>query len=225
MPVFIIVPYHVDVPMHRLPWMNWILIGVTILIYPFCFQGSKFSPLGESLILGHGRYGSVGHVLVHAGIFHLLGNMLFLWMFGNAICAKVGNFVYPVIYFGLGLIAGQVSYLLDPRPAVGASGAINGMVGMFVVWYLLNDITCWYAVWGYSAKAGSFSISSYWMILLWTVYDVWGLLQGGRSVGYVAHLAGFTAGVGLAVFLLQSHLVKMESGERSLLQVLGGSDE
>jgi membrane associated rhomboid family serine protease len=179
----------------------------------------------EALVLGASNLGWIGHLLLHADLVHLLGNMLFLWVFGNAVCAKVGNLVYPIIYFGLGLVAGVISYLIDPRPAVGASGAINGIVGMFVVWYLLNEISCWYVFWLGVGRAGNFSVSSYWMVLLWLVFDIWGAIRGNDNVGYIAHLAGFAAGFSLAFVLLKVGLMEMAPGERSLLQVMSGSDE
>lgn len=225
--MFLIVPYHADVPMRCRPWMNWVLIAVTVFFYPLCGSARHFTPLGESLVLTKGTtWGWFGYVLVHADVFHLLGNMLFLWVFGNAVCAKVGNLAYPFVYFGLGLVAGAASHLIDPRPTVGASGAINGVVGVFVVWYLLNEISCWYAFWFFGpAGAGSFSVGSYWMVLLWLVFDVVGAVRGGGGVAYFAHLAGLAAGFALTVLLLKTGLVEMERGERSLLQVLSGSDE
>src|SRR5208283_1119595 len=131
-------------------------------------------------------------------------NMLFLWVFGNAVCAKLGNLAYPFIYFGLGAVAGLVSQLIHDRPTIGASGAINGIVGMFLVWYLVNQITCWY---GYlffgGGDAGELTVSSFWLILMWLVFDLWGAIRGGGNIAYSAHLAGFAAGFGLAIFLLQ----------------------
>jgi membrane associated rhomboid family serine protease len=108
---------------------------------------------------------------------------------------------------------------------VGASGAINGIVGMFVVWYLLNEIACWYVFWLGVGRAGSFSVSSYWMVLLWLVFDIWGAIRGTGNVGYIAHLAGFASGFLLAIVLLKAGWVGMEPGERSLLQVLSGDEE
>ena len=151
----LILPYRVDVPIYRLPWMNWVLIGLTILFYPLCVRSGELTPLGHHLELGGiGWFGFIGHVLVHADIFHLLGNMLFLWIFGNAVCAKVGNLAYLFIYLVLGLVSGLAFHAFDSRPLIGASGAINGIVGMFVIWYLLNDISCWYMYWFFNGGDG-----------------------------------------------------------------------
>jgi membrane associated rhomboid family serine protease len=222
--MFFIVPYHVDVPMRCVPWMNWVLIGLTVLFFPLCVTWDGLTPLGEALILGGGSGGGyLGHVLVHLDVFHLAGNMIFLWVFGNAVCAKVGNLAYPLLYFGLGLVSGLVAYTLDPRPSAGASGAINGIVGVYVVWYLLNEISCWWGYWYFgSGDAGTVGVSSYWMVLLWMAFDAWGLFWGRGNVGYVAHLAGLAAGFLTGVLLLVFRLVRMEEGERSLLHVLSG---
>jgi len=225
--MFFIVPYHVDVPMRCVPWMNWVLIGLTVLFFPLCTTWDGLTPLGEALILGGGSGGGyLGHVLVHLDVFHLVGNMIFLWVFGNAVCAKVGNFVYPLLYFGLGLVSGLVSYFFDPRPSAGASGAINGIVGVYIVWYLLNEISCWWGFWFIGGgDAGTIGVSSYWMVLLWFVFDIWGLFRGEGNVGYLAHLVGLAAGLLTGIVLLTTGLVKMEAGERSLLQVLAGEQE
>jgi membrane associated rhomboid family serine protease len=224
--MFFIIPYHVDVPMRCRPWMNWVLIGITVLFYPLCISSHGLTQLGRTLMLGGDSWlGAVGHVLVHGGPIHLLGNMLFLWVFGNAVCAKVGNLAYPFIYFGLGLASGLTSYAIGHHPLIGASGAINGIVGMYVVWYLWNDISCWYLYWFfYSGDGGSFSVSSYWMVLLWFMFDLWGAMGGRDGVAYSAHIAGLLFGIGLATLLLVTRLIEMEQGERSLLQVIKGEE-
>jgi membrane associated rhomboid family serine protease len=217
-----LIPYHVDVPMHRVPWMNWVLIAVTVIFYPLCvddFLHGTLSELGEELALGVGTswLGIIGHVLVHAGIIHLTGNMLFLWVFGNAVCAKVGNIAYPFIYFGLGATSGLVAFMIDPRPSVGASGAINGIVGMFLAWYLLNEISCLYSVW---YTGGSVQIGSYWIILAFLAFDLIGAARGKGNVGYVAHVVGLVLGFGLAITLQLVGWIRMEKDEKSLLQML-----
>jgi membrane associated rhomboid family serine protease len=161
-----------------------------------------------------------GHMFLHGGFLHLLGNMLFLWIFGNAVCAKVGNISFPFIYLFLGFCAAVVHLVADGSPAVGASGAINGVVGMFLVWYPLNSISCFY-LWGFIPMLGTaFSISSCWMILFWLVFDIWGAASTGGSTAYWAHIGGFAVGFALAVALLKIGLVEMEEDEKSLLAAI-----
>ena len=161
--------------------------------------------------------GLFGHMWLHGGILHLLGNMLFLWIFGNAICAKIGNLLYIPVYIGLGLLAGISHLVFAGGSVLGASGAINGIVGMFLVLFPQNEITCYFILF---IKPREFSVSSAWMILFWLAFDIWGAMQGGGGVAYFAHLGGFVGGVVLAILMLKFKILTMERYEKSLLQII-----
>ena len=113
--------------MSRLPIVNCCVIGVTCLIFFFLLIGDT-DALHVFILQDWGPLGIVGHMFLHGDIVHLIGKMLFLWVFGNAICAKVGNVAYIATYLGLGVLAAIVHLLADGAPAVRASGAINGIV-------------------------------------------------------------------------------------------------
>jgi membrane associated rhomboid family serine protease len=228
-----LIPYHADVPMSRRPWMNWVIIGVTYIVSVYLLtrppEKTRVMVGGEEVVLrepskavepfilgGEHKSGWVLHVFAHADAFHLLGNMLFLWVFGNAVCAKVGNLAYPFVYLGLGLAAAGVHALAHGGRALGASGAINGVIGMYVVWYALNEVSC---VYYFFRAGGTINVSGYWLVLLWLAFDIWGAVRGGEPVAYAAHLGGFFAGFGLAWILLGTGLVKLKEGERSLAAV------
>jgi membrane associated rhomboid family serine protease len=163
--------------------------------------------------------GLLGHMWLHGGLVHLFGNMLFLWIFGNAVCAKIGNIRYLPIYLGLGVIAGISHLVFTGGNALGASGAIYGIVGMYLVFFPENEITCYLVIPFLFVK--EICVSSIWMIFFWVAFDVWGAMKGGGGVAYFAHLGGFAAGFGLAILMLKFKLVVMEEGyEKSLLQLL-----
>ena len=165
--------------------------------------------------------GLFGHIWLHGGILHILGNMLFLWIFGNAVCAKIGNIRYFPIYVLLGIVAGISQAMFVGGSSLGASGAINGIVGMYLILFPLNEITCYFVfIFFLRPIIKEFTLSSYWMILFWLVFDLWGAMQGGGQVGHFAHLGGFVGGVVLAILMLKFKLVKMENYETSLLQVI-----
>lgn len=168
--------------------------------------------------------GLLGHIWLHGGILHLLGNMLFLWIFGNAVCAKISNRFYLPVYLGLGIVAGMVHLLFKGGYVLGASGAINGIVGMYLVFFPENVITCYFVLWlFFHLYIKEFSVSSIWIILFWLVFDIWGAMSGGGGVAYFAHLGGFAGGVVLAILMLKFKLVVMEERyEKSLLQLLSG---
>jgi membrane associated rhomboid family serine protease len=182
------------------------------------FVWAKIRPF---LLHGFNIKGLFGHIWLHGGILHLLGNMLFLWIFGNAVCAKIGNIRYLPIYVLLGLVAGISQEIFAGGSGLGASGAINGIVGMYLVFFPLNEITCYFVfLFFFRPIIKGFSLSSYWMILFWLVFDIWGAMQGGGQVAYFAHLGGFAVGVVLAILMLKFKLVKMENYETSLLQAI-----
>ena len=152
-----IIPIGVDVPMERKPFVNWLMVSGMC----FIFVGQVLSEpkLTDSLCL-HGFFspGLFTHMWIHNDIFHLLGNMIFLWVFGNAVCYKVGNKLYLPIFVLLGIVAALSYSLYCSNPMLGASGAINGIVGMFLVLFPINDITC---LWIFIPFARKFSLSSW----------------------------------------------------------------
>jgi membrane associated rhomboid family serine protease len=222
-------PIAVDVPMQRWPWMNWLILGAMALLY-LVQLGNEEAVL--PLVLGveaaqieflgyveveESVWAWVGHMFLHADVLHLFGNMVFLWVFGNAVCAKVGNLVYLPLWLMFGLVAAASERMVFGGALLGASGAINGVVGMFLILYPVNDITI--AYW-FIVKFGTFTLSSYWMIALWLGFDVLGALTGDDGVAYVAHLGGFAAGAGLALALVKMRVIEANEYERTLLDVM-----
>jgi membrane associated rhomboid family serine protease len=244
----VFIPYQVDVPMARWPIANWVLIGLTIIISLMLFVpmsewendervkdiqvvGDKIEVVWEPpdnvlhyFLLQPGNFHPfqlVGSLFAHNGILHLIGNMLFLWVFGNAINAKLGHWQYVAFYLGVGLFEGAVWMLIGPRqPALGASGAIMGVVGAMFVLYPLNEISVAYWI-GWFWR-GVIQVSAMWVIGLYFVMDVYGaVFAHGAGVGYLAHVAGFIAGALGAAALLWWKAIDMDRGEKSILQMWG----
>jgi membrane associated rhomboid family serine protease len=148
------IPLTVDVPMKRLPCANWLLIAATVwisLAVPYAHRErdalipelpslEKLSPL--VLQRAHFRpYQLVTHLFQHAGLVHLIGNTVFLFVFGNAVNAKLGQLGFLAAYLLLGVLAG-LAWLVGGQgdAALGASGAIMGVCGMSLVLYPLNMV-------------------------------------------------------------------------------------
>lgn len=212
-----IIPYRVDVPMERWPFANIALIAINCVVFVLQVSG-EFSELEmDSLVLdGLSMPGLFTHMFLHAGVLHLVGNMVFLWAFGNAVCAKVGNLRYLVLYVAFGLCAALAFITFDEGRAIGASGAINGVVGAFFVLYPLNELSC---VWVFWIRVGQFEVDSRWMILYWFVFDVFYAAVGAPFVAYSAHVGGFIAGFFTIWFALDRRLLVMTEHERSLHQI------
>jgi len=173
---------------------------------------------GEWMLRGWSLKGLFGYMWLHGGLFHLLGNMWFLWIFGNAVCAKIGNLKYLLWYILLGMAAGVAHLLAGYDVALGASGAINGIVGTYLVLFYENEITCLWTI--FFVYWRWFTISSIWMILFWLLWDIVGaaFLSGSSNTAYFAHLGGFGTGFGITLLLCMKDWIKMETYEKSLWQ-------
>ena len=224
--MFLLVPYHVDVPLYRRPIANYVILALLVVCYlleQFGAGGLAGTPaIGSFVLNGWNPLGLVGHIFLHGGIFHLVGNMIFLWVFGNAVCEKVGNAAYPFLFVGLGILAGMAHVLFSDHPAIGASGAISGVMAMCLVWFPTNEISCFYFAWlFFYIRYGWFEVSSYWIMLLWLAFDILGAALGLGGVAYWAHIGGFAAGFVLAIVLMQLRRVSMDDTERTLLDIFG----
>lgn len=164
----------------------------------------------------------VTYTFLHGDIWHLLGNMLFLFCFGNAINAKLGHAWFLGLYILFGILSGLAWLLLGSGvPLVGASGAIMGMLGMFLIYYPENEVDVFY--WLFYV-VGTFSVPAVMVIFAYLSLDLLGVLislQAAGGVAYISHLVGAFSGIVAGVFLLKAGVTGIVHGERNLLQVMG----
>jgi membrane associated rhomboid family serine protease len=160
------------------------------------------------------------HALLHAGLWHLFGNMIFLWVFGNAVNAKLGNAAYCGLYAAFALLAG-LAWLVSPGEGmllVGASGAIMGVAGMFAVLYPLNEISIFGIL---LFRPFVLHMRAIWLLLIYLALDLLGFLSPGSDVAHISHVTGMLVGVGTAAGLLLSARLKPVDGEQTLLEMMG----
>ena len=145
----------------------------------------------------------VTSMFLHGGWAHLLGNALFLWVFGNNVEDSMGRFRFLVFYLLCGIIAAVVQVAIDPNspiPMVGASGAISGVLGAYLILYPRVRVRVLF-IWIILVQV--ISLPAYLLVLWWIAFQVIaGLPQltsddvnGG--VAFWAHIGGFAAGVAL----------------------------
>lgn len=220
-----LIPYRMETAYTRIPYSNIILVALISLIFFLIVFQVIPEENAEAFILQDWDIGQmIGSMFLHGGLFHLVGNMIFLWVFGNVVCGTVGNIAYPFLYLFLGL-AGSAAHLgFDGNPALGASGAINGIVGMSLILFPANRLRCWYAFsmpfMGIMWKSGKFQTRAYWMILAWFVFDILGLVLGGGTTAHWAHIGGFAAGVIAASLLVLFKVV--ETFDPTLFDIIAG---
>ncbi len=143
--------------------------------------------------------GLFGAMFLHADFSHLAGNMLFLFIFGFALEVALGRWVYLGLYLLSGVASHLLWWVMDPVwvTGIGASGAISGLMGMYLGIYGLRRINFFYWL---GPLFGYFRAPALWILPIWMGKELYGLLLAADHVNYYAHLGGMGAGF-LAVWL------------------------
>lgn len=139
-------------------------------------------------------------MFLHAGIAHIAGNMLFLWIFGDNVEDFFGHFGYLVFYLVCGIGSGLLHVLFNlnsPLPALGASGAISGVMGAYLVLYPGSRILTLVLI--FLIPIPAVFILVYWFVLQFIsgVTTPGAVSQGG--VAWWAHIGGFVLGILITV--------------------------
>jgi len=175
------------------------------------YQAHTLRRLGLVPRGGH-AVGWLTHMFLHGGWMHLLGNMLILYLAAPFVEDVWGRPLFAVLYLAAGLVAGLFHVLtnLDSSvPMVGASGAIAGVMGAFLVRHGTTRIKFFYL---FLLARGTFEAPAWLMIPLWFLCQLWmgfltSHLEVGTGVAHWAHVGGFLTGVGLA-WLVRTHRIE-----------------
>ena len=150
-------------------------------------------------------------MFLHGGFMHLIGNMLYLWIFGNNIEDAMSHGRFIVFYLLTGGVASMAHFLTNmasPIPTIGASGAISGILGAYILLYPRARVLVLIPL-GFFARImyipAGFVLGFYFVIQLFQGTFSWG--QGGGGVAWFAHIGGFVAGL-LLVGLFKQRTVR-----------------
>lgn len=205
-----LIPYGDDSDPARRPYATWGLIAANALVFVALDARTAIDwalrPADFSLVT------SFTSMFLHADVFHLAGNMLFLWISGPAVEDKLGRAGFLGFYLGAGLAADLAHVLANlgsSVPSLGASGAISGVIAAYAVLCTYRKVRVFY-FWYF--RAGTFEIDAGWAVGLWFVGQLfWASVDrragGGGGIAYGAHIGGALAGAGAAVALLHAGLV------------------
>jgi membrane associated rhomboid family serine protease len=193
-----------------IPFVTYALIAINVLVFVLIElpQGdnidaflTRWGTIPSQIVAGNGLLTLITSMFLHGGWLHLGSNMLFLWIFGDNVEDAYGHVLYLAFYLICGIVASLAQVLVNTSsevPGVGASGAIAGVLGAYILLFggrpvrvLMGGILT--------------SVPSYVMIGLWIVTQVlsgFGSLgQDGGGVAYWAHIGGFVAGLVLTFIL------------------------
>lgn len=218
----LLIPYEIETLRQERPWSNWLIIAACSLVSLAAWFGGGFESgaVIPFVLDGFSLPGLFGHVLLHGDLLHLAGNMIFLWVFGNAICTNTNNGVYLVTFAACAMVAAVVHVVIDGSPAIGASGAINGIVGVTLAMYPLNRV---HLFWVFLIRGGTFACRAWLIIIAWFLFDIFGAATGGGAIAYWAHIGGFLGGLAFGMCALHFGWFQLtEYDNRSLLEIIRG---
>lgn len=215
------VPLHDDNPTSSTPHVTYTLIGINVAVFLFqlsltrgqlqqffnswamvpdqltaSFSGQLQMPVFEWITLITSQF-------LHGGIFHIAGNMLYLWVFGNNIEDQLGKARFVIFYLGCGTLAGLTQWIFAPQspvPTVGASGAIAGVMGAYILRFPKANILTLLPIFFFitTVRVPALFFLGFWFVQQ-ALYGVASLGSevnvGSGGVAYWAHAGGFVFGL------------------------------
>jgi len=220
-------PIRDDQPTFSTAYVNYFIIALNVLVFLFFelpAQAQSTRAMSELIaqfglvpghftdaLVGYGRYSIPGTFLtiftsmfMHGGWLHILGNLWFLWIFGDNVEDYMGHFPYLIFYLICGVAAALTDIAIDPHstiPTIGASGAIAGIMGAYILLYpkarvqtlvvLIVFITFWWLP--------AWVFLGYWFLIQFILTSVTATAARHQTggVAFAAHVGGFVAGLAL----------------------------
>jgi len=212
----------------RRPYVTYALIVLNVLVFAVLQQGLGGEPAEAGMI----SFGAipvvvtgaavlpegflqlppaltlVTYMFLHGGWGHLIGNMVFLWVFADNVEDALGHLRFLAFYLVCGVAAGLAHVLAAPQseaPLVGASGAVAGVIAAYVV--LHPNIRLWVLV----LLKLPLRVPAYLVVGLWLALQIWQAVSAGdEDTAWWAHLGGFAAGAGLVPLLRRREVALLE---------------
>ena len=194
-------------PRRTFPWLTYLLILANFImffvemnadkafIFNWAFIPERFlnNPLGETSTL-------FSSIFMHAGWLHILGNMLYLWIFGDNVEDRLGHFRFLLFYFICGLAATFAHLVFNIEsgiPVLGASGAIAGVLGAYIVMFPRSSVAVLMGL--FIIPLPAILVIGFWVVIQ-IFYGVGSIGYADQvGVAYMAHIGGFVTGLLLAI--------------------------
>lgn len=210
-----LIPIRTDNPLRRTPTVNYALIIINVIIFIMTRQYVSdywdpriANPLDPYKLSGQSPllWQFITYAFLHGGWMHLIGNMLFLYIFGNNVNDKLGNVGYLFLYLGGAVFAGLGHVITADAPVLGASGAVAAVTGAYMVLFPLTNIEVLYVI----IFIGSMEVpAAYFILFKLVVWDNIIAPQFGppNNIATTAHLAGYLFGISVPMALLALKLL------------------
>ncbi len=219
-------PIRTDRRQRITPWVNYTLVAVNVIIFiattrqitqasyamydgvPLEYVLQRFPVLNYYLWPEDPQlYQFITYQFLHGDWMHLVGNMIFLYVFGNALEDRFGRVGYLAFYLAGGIFAGLGHAAVEIAPVIGASGSIAGVTGAYLALFPLVNVTIFYWFYFY---VGTFEISSIVLIVFQIIQNIFMHMLGAGGVAYLAHLSGYGYGFLIGMSMLWVRLLPRE---------------
>lgn len=227
------IPLKDDNPTYRTPFVSYTILGLCVLI--FLWQVSLGARQGNAVVFALGAIPAVlmgnaqlppelslvpplatvfTSMFLHGGWMHLIGNMLFVWIFADNVEDSMGHLRFVIFYLLCGIVAVLFQAVPDPNsevPMIGASGAISGVLGGYLLLFPHARITV-LIPFGFLSQV--MLLPAVWVLGLWFLIQFASELMAGAGAGvaFRAHIGGFVAGMALVPFFRRKGVKLFQPG-------------
>ena len=216
------IPLKDDNPTSGKPTVTYFIIGICVLVF-FLQLGSQSYRTGQlfysyglipSVLMGHDQLPKDLYVVpayvtifssmfMHGGFMHLIGNMLYMWIFADNIEDNLGSRNFVIFYLLSGIGAAMAQVLMDTHsqiPMIGASGAIGGVLGAFLITHPNAKVLVLipFGFFSQLIKIKALYVLGFWFVLQFINSSM--MSSQGGGVAYAAHIGGFVSGIILILF-------------------------
>ena len=202
------IPIRDHTPSGRTPYVTFTLIGANVLVFAYMLTlgggldafVAEWAVTAADTVRGEHLQTLISSMFLHGGFAHLIGNMLFLHIFGDNLEDKLGHAKYLLYYLTAGVAGSALQIIVNPSsaiPMLGASGAIAGVMGGYLALFPHEKIDVLWS-WGFMFERAT--VPAKMMLLYWIFFQfisgIGSLGIPGGGVAYMAHLGGFAFGWG-----------------------------
>ena len=221
------IPLRDQNPTTKTPIVNRLLIAANVLVWIYVltlvrqpgaiaafYDRYSFDWTGfvAQITQGHIAFATfaplISHMFVHGGWLHVIGNMVYLWIFGDNVEERLGSGPYFIFYILCGIVAAIGQGLVQPEPMVGASGAIAGVLGAYVVMFPAARVSTlvFLGIFITIVQLPALVVIGFFIVI--QAIDALAELrltahQATENIAYFAHIFGFVAGILLLLLLRQ----------------------
>lgn len=203
------------------PWLTYLFIGICIAVFVFQLtmpiEGinaffRRWGAIPIEIVQGIHLDSLLSNIFIHADIFHLLGNLLFLWIFSDNIEAIYGKVGFAIFYILGGIFATLTHIYFNMNgtiPLVGASGSISAVLGAYILLFPKSNIKIW-------AFFFRFGLPAFIYLGIWFATQIYSNMadtgdKNANGVAWFAHIGGFVFGIATTFILLKLNIISRKS--------------